>query len=71
MNFVSVKTLVARFLRFLHFLLRLWEAGFVLQPSGGEHYYLSSRRRGDPLGLASSRAPVPAVRNKIFSASFF
>jgi hypothetical protein len=33
---------------FSDFLLRLYEAGHVLQPKGGEHYFLSSRRSDGP-----------------------
>ncbi len=34
--------------RFSEFLLGLCMAGHVLQTRGGEHYFLSSRRRNDP-----------------------
>ncbi len=38
-----------------HFLLRLCDVGPSLQPKGGEHVYLSSRRSIDPGGPASNR----------------
>jgi len=34
--------------RLSHFLSRLYKASPALQPKGGEHIYLSSRRNMDP-----------------------
>ena len=47
------------------FFLRLYEAGHTLQPKGGEHMYLSSRRSIDPRGPASNRGAAPAVKIRV------
>ena len=52
---------------FSYFPLRLCKAGPVLQPKGGEHTCLSSRRRDDPSGPASSREAVPVVKIRVFA----
>ena len=53
--YVGFVTRVPHHVRCVRFLLRLCEAGHVLQPKGGEHVHLSSRRSIDPQGPASSR----------------
>jgi hypothetical protein len=46
--FVVSDMRVPHHVRRSHFLLRLYEVGPALQPKGGEHVYLSSRRNIDP-----------------------
>ncbi len=56
--------------RFSEFLLGLCMSGHVLRPMGGEHYLLSSRRRNDPRGPASSRGAEPAVIFRVVRCCF-
>ncbi len=58
---VVVVLRVPHHVRRSHFILHLWEAGPALQPKGGEHVYLSSRRSIDPCGPASNRGGAAAV----------
>ncbi len=53
-----------------HFLLRLYTVGPLLQPMGGEHIYLSSRRSINPWGPASNPGAAPAVFFRVVPYGF-
>ena len=46
--YVVFVTRVPQLVRRSRFLLRIYKVGPALQPKGGEHVYLSSRRSIDP-----------------------
>jgi hypothetical protein len=68
--YVGVMTRVPHHMRRSRFLLRLYETGPALQPKGGEHVYLSSRRNIDPGEPASNRGVAPAVNFRVARRGF-